>query len=476
LTVADDGGRFRFERLTPGRYTVMASLRNQSSSPAEVVLPSGDAAREVTLSLGVGALIRGVVSGLAEAQRVGVSVNASGPEGFFASTRTEAAGAFEFSGVPAGPINFTASAGDLISGSRRASTQVIVPDGQPEVSAEIVFAPGFRLDGHVIRGGKPVVDAVVNAFPEAGAGSGGSARTDEAGSFALEGLVTGSYNVSAMLPSGGAPIRKIIAVTGDTSVDLDVPSARLTGTIVEQGSGRPLGDAQVRTVDQGSSFIAMSMATSDSGGRFALEDLEPRLYHVSVRKAAYQAETRELTAAEQSDVVIELRRGEGVGVVAKDGIYLTPLRALEVRVLDAQGLPVFTGAIQLDSEGQGEIPALQPGTYQLRAGSQGYAPLSLPSITVPSSSVSLTLTPGGTLEVHAGPETLAKPDAQGRILYPNESVYFPFIYSTDGTIRLSYPVRRLENLAPGSYVFAVDGGARKPFEVREGGSTVVSLP
>ena len=67
-------------------------------------------------------------------------------------------------------------------------------------------------------------------------------------------------------------------------------------------------------------------------------------------------------------------------------------------------------------------------------------------------------------------------DAQGRILYPNESVYFPFIYSSDGTIRLSYPVRRLENLAPGSYVFAVDGGARKPFEVREGGSTVVSLP
>jgi hypothetical protein len=229
-------------------------------------------------------------------------------------------------------------------------------------------------------------------------------------------------------------------------------------------------------VDEGSGFMSLSMATSDSNGRFALEDLEPRLYHVSFQKAAYQAETRELNAAEQSDVVIELRRGEGVGVVAKDGIYLTPLRALDVRVLDPQGLPVFTGAITLDSEGQGEIPALQPGTYQLRASSQGYAPLSLASITVPSSSVSLTLTPGGSLEVHAGPETLGRPDAKGRILYPNESVYFPFIYSTDGAIRLSYPVRRLENVTPGSYVFAVDGGARKPFELREGGSAVVSLP
>ncbi|HKC13032.1 MAG TPA: carboxypeptidase-like regulatory domain-containing protein, partial [Vicinamibacteria bacterium] len=87
-TVADDAGRFRLERLTPGRYSVMASLRNQSSSPTEVVLTSADAAREVTLSLGVGALMRGLVSGLAEAQRIGVNVNASGPEDFFATTRT----------------------------------------------------------------------------------------------------------------------------------------------------------------------------------------------------------------------------------------------------------------------------------------------------------------------------------------------------------------------------------------------------
>jgi protocatechuate 3,4-dioxygenase beta subunit len=476
FTVADDAGRFRFERLTPGRYTVTALLRSQSSSPAEVVLASTDAAREVTLSLGVGALIRGVVSGLAEAQRIGVNVNAGGSEDFFATTRTEAGGTFEFSGVPAGPVNLTASAGDFLNGSRRAGTQVIVPEGQLEVSAEIVFAPGFRLDGHVSRGGKAVVDAVVNAFPEAGSGSGGSARTDEAGGFVVEGLVAGTYNVSVMPLSGGAAIRKTVTVSGDTSVELDAPAARLAGTVVEHGSGRPLGDAQVQTVDRGSGYVAMSMATSDSNGRFALEDLEPRPYQVSVQKAAYQAETRELTAAEQSDVVIELRRGEGVGVVAKDGIYLTPLRTLEVRVLDAQGLAVFTGGITLDSEGQGEIPALQPGIYQLRASSSGYAPLSLPSITVPASSVSLTFTPGGTVEVHAGPETLGKPEAKGRILYQNESVYLPFIYSTDAEIRFNYPVRRLENVAPGTYVFAVDGGARQPFEVREGGTAVVTLP
>ena len=35
---------------------------------------------------------------------------------------------------------------------------------------------------------------------------------------------------------------------------------------------------------------------------------------------------------------------------------------------------------------------------------------------------------------------------------------------------------RLENVAPGSFVLAVEGGAQKSFEIREGGAAVVSLP
>jgi hypothetical protein len=86
------------------------------------------------------------------------------------------------------------------------------------------------------------------------------------------------------------------------------------------------------------------------------------------------------------------------------------------------------------------------------------------------------LTPGGTVEIQAGPQTLALTSVSARILYPNGAVYFPFVFSPDGLIRLTSPVRRLENVAPGSYVLAVEGGAQKPFEVGEGGLTVVNLP
>jgi protocatechuate 3,4-dioxygenase beta subunit len=477
-SITDAAGRFRFERLTAGRYSLIASLRGQSSSSAEVVMQQGDPGRDVTLTLGAGATLKGFVTGLPEAQRAAVNVNASGPEDFFASTRTGADGAFEFSGVPAGAINLGARAGDFASGSRSASAQVVVAEGQLEATADIVFEPGFRLDGHVSRGGKPVTDALVNAFPEGGGRSqGASGRSDESGAFALEGLQAGTYNVSAMSMGGGAALRKTVSVNADTSVDLEAPPARLAGTIVEQGSGRPLADAAVRIEDQGRGFMGMSATSSDSNGRFALEDLEPKVYTVGVQKPAYQTETKSLTAADPSgDLVIELKRGEGIGVVAKDGIYGVPLHSLSVRVLDSGGVPVYTGGVSLDSEGRGEIPSLRAGTYQLRADSQGYAPVNVPQVAVPAPSISLILTPGGTLEIHAGPETLALANSSARILYPSGAVYFPFLFSPDGLIRLSNPIRRLENVAPGSYVLAVEGGGRKPFEIREGGSTVAALP
>jgi hypothetical protein len=477
-TIADAAGRFRFERLTAGRYSLMASLRTQSSSSVEVVVQANDPGRDVTLSLGVGANLKGMVTGLPESLRAGVNVSANGPDEFFTTTRTGADGAFEFSGVPAGPINLSARAGDFVNGSRSASAQVVVAEGQLEAAAEIVFESGFRLDGHVTRGGKPVSDAMVNAFPEGGGrNQGASGRTDESGAFALEGLQAGTYNVSAMPMSGGGAIRKTVSVTADTSLDLEAPVGRLAGTVVEQGSGRPLADAEIRIEDQGRGFVGMNAASSDSNGRFALEGLEPKDYRVAVQKSAYQTETKSLTAADPSgDLVIELRRGEGIGVVAKDGVYGVPLHGLSVRVLDSAGAPVYTGGIPLDSEGRGEIPALRPGTYQLRADSPGYAPVNVPQVAVPAPTIPLTLTPGGSLEIQAGPQTLALANASARILYPNGAVYFPFLFSPDGLIRLSNPIRRLENVAPGSYVFAVEGGARKPFDIREGGAAVVSLP
>jgi hypothetical protein len=245
--------------------------------------------------------------------------------------------------------------------------------------------------------------------------------------------------------------------------------------VVEAGSGKPLGDVAVEIGDEGGGLRFVTRTDTDSSGRFALEDLEPTSYRLSFQKPAYQAETRQATAGDDRDLRVELRRGEGIGLVARDGVYATPLRGLMVRVIDAQGAPVFTGSVPLDSDGRGEVPALRPGAYELRADSSGYAPVVQPA-TVPSADLTLLLTPGGTLEIQAGPQTLALAQPTGRLVGADGRVYSPFVFSTDGRIRIGGPVRRLENVTPGSYAFEVEGGARRDVTITEGGTSVVALP
>ena len=161
---------------------------------------------------------------------------------------------------------------------------------------------------------------------------------------------------------------------------------------------------------------------------------------------------------------------------ARDGIFATPLRGLFVRVVDGSGNPAFAGSVSLDSDGRGEVPSLKPGTYDVRAESSGYAPVSLTGVAVPSRSLSLLLTPGGSLEIQAGPTTLALPRPAGRLIAADARVYMWNAFTPDGKIRLNGPVRRLENVAPGRYTFEVEGGERRDVTVTEGGRAVMSLP
>jgi 5-hydroxyisourate hydrolase-like protein (transthyretin family) len=428
----------------------------------------------VQLVLSAGVLVRGVVTGLPENLLSGVTVSAQGQD-FWATVRTAAGGTFELAGVPEGVVTLRANAGDFLTGSRSASGSVTIGPGQTEATAEIVFEPGFRVEGQVSRGGKPVTDAMVAAFPEGGSRRSANGRTDETGHYALEGLEAGQYTFSANTQDG-APIRRTVDISGDTTVDLEAPPARIGGTVLEAESGRPLGDVQCRIEDEGGGMRFVNMATTDSSGRFVFEDLDPRSYRVSFQKPAYQVETRELTAAEESDLRVEMRRADGLALEAHDGIFATPLRGLFLRAIDGSGQAAFAGSVSLDSEGRGEVPSLKPGVYEVRAESSGYAPLSLSGVAVPSRTLTLTLTPGGSLEIRVGEQTLALPQPTARLLGADGRLYMWNAFTTDGKIRLTGPVRRLENVAPGQYVLEVEGGARRDVQVSEGMPSTVSLP
>ncbi|MBK9375628.1 MAG: carboxypeptidase regulatory-like domain-containing protein [Holophagales bacterium] len=67
----DASGRFRFDHLSPGRFTLRASVPGQTTEPVEAILVAGETKEDVTLVLAGGATIRGVVSGLPDASRAG---------------------------------------------------------------------------------------------------------------------------------------------------------------------------------------------------------------------------------------------------------------------------------------------------------------------------------------------------------------------------------------------------------------------
>jgi large repetitive protein len=470
--MSDAAGRFRFDHLAAGRYEVTASLGTQSSTAVDAVLPTADATQDVTVALGDGATIRGMVSGLSDGQLAGVRVSANGPDSYGASVRTSAGGGFELSGAPVGTIQLRADAGDMATGLRSASSRVVVAQGQVEVTAEIAFPPGHRLEGHVTRAAQPVAGAMVNASMPGGSGR-GAARTDDGGAYALDGLPDGTYAVRvAPAEAGTSAATRSVELTGDQTFDIELPAARITGTVVEAGTQQPLADAAVGV--QGGRRGGVS-AVTDSTGRFALEGLDPTAYHLTVRKPAYTTDSRDVTAADEMDLRIELHRGDGIAIVAHDGVYGMALRSLTARVLDAQGTTVFTGGVTLDGNGQGEIPSLPAGAYQVRLGAPGYAPLALPAVNVPAPPLQVALTPGGSLDLAIGAATLALPGASAQLMGPG-GVYYPSLFSLDGRIRLTSPVQRLDNVAPGHYSFVVAGGVTREIDVREGARTPVSLP
>ncbi len=478
-TATDASGRFRFDHLSPGRYTLSASVPGQSTEPVEAVLAGSESKEDVTLVLAGGATIRGVVSGLPDAFRAGVNVSASGPKEYWASARTAADGRFELTGAPAGTIALRATAGDFLSGSTRsANGSVTIAEGQKEAESEVVFEGSGALSGRVSRGGQPVAQARVLVGGR-NAGTGGTGRTDESGAYRVEGLEPGDYNVSVQPGSGGGRgVSKEVRIDGEASADFDLPMASLFGYVVDGATKQPLADARVTAALDGSAAGRTGYATTDSNGRFSMEDLEPGAYTLTLRRSSYQ-EARDSAPATEAGGdagTIEMTRGEGLALKVVDGIYQIPLRSANVRVKDGTGATVTSSWLSLDGEGKGEISSLRPGRYSLVLGSNGYATQVLDGVVVPGAPLPVALTPGGSVEILPGEASRAKGEA--KLL---NALGQPYPYRSWGGAegRVALPkagTELLENLAPGSYTLAVEGVAPKGFTVTEGGRTVVELP
>lgn len=490
-TTTDASGRFVFDHLPAGLYSVSAGLNGASSNLSEVVLQAGDNRNDLVLSLSSGSTIQGTVSGLPDGWKSGTTVAANGVQAFVATTKVGADGSFQITGVPAGPVTLRATATDGSGTSRSTTQQVTASDDVPVLEADIVFNIGFNLSGHVTQGGQPVASAMVVANLQGGGGRTATTTTDDSGAYSLQGLQEGAYTVSAStnpLAAGGVAsvVRQTVSLTGDQSVDLSFPMAKVSGTVTDADSKQPLADVTVSlspTPGAGGAGGAR-MTQTDSTGQFQFASVAPQPYTMNTSKTDYQYDNRQITAADDGsseNLSIELARGQGIGILARDGIVGVPMSSVSVRVLDGSRNTVYAGTIALDSTGAGEITSLKPGGYSLYVNASGYATVNFASVSVPSQTLPVTLTPGGEADITVGPKSFVNGILRGTL--QSGGMPYPYTpYNTDGSLSITANstgqagFRRLTNLAPGSYVLALVGGGGTTFTITEGGITQVALP
>lgn len=484
-TVTDGSGRFGFDHLSAGRYTLSASSGSHTSSPVEVVLQAGQSQENIALRLQVGFTIQGTVSGLAPELMSGTTVAAMGTDQYSQSTRVGADGRYELDNVPAGVVTIRGTATDSAGSTRSVTRQVTVSGDQPVLTADLVFNQGYTLSGHVTQGDQPVAGAMVFATLQGGGGRQASSRTDDAGGYSLAGLQEGTYTVNAIsnLAGGGASRRLTVELTSDQNLDLAFPSAKIGGQVVDADRKTPVPDAMVTAAALDTTTAGAGLqrpATTDSNGRFSFTNVDPGSYTLTTSKPDYRVDKRSVTAADQGTdaLVVEMTREAGMGIKVQDGLFGLPLHGVTVRVFDTQSAPVYGPAsIALDDNGEGEIPSLPPGTYTVVAGASGYAPARLDGIIVPSPSVTIALTPGGTILIQSGPKTLTTGTVSGTIATAVGQPALLSLFNLQGRVAISEPNMTYQHIAPGSYVLTIPSAAvSKSFTVNEGATTIVQLP
>jgi hypothetical protein len=283
-TRTDGGGRFRVEKLPPGRYKPTAtSVGGYGETAESVLLRLGQTNDDLVIEVYPVAVVAGrvIIDEAAGARpcppdQGEVSLDRYGSTAFYRA-RTTTGGDILLEGVVPGSYRVTAACHRFLS-------QVPYPDllvGNSDID-ELVWTvrPGARVAGHVVsRTGAPIADAVVNLMSGNGA-SFANATSGADGGFIADGLAPGATQVFAYgagYTRATAPATVIAAIGTTATVDLVLTTGgAITGEVVDEaGNPVPAVVIEARGPDTGSE-------RSDALGRFTITALSAGSYEVSV--------------------------------------------------------------------------------------------------------------------------------------------------------------------------------------------------
>jgi 5-hydroxyisourate hydrolase-like protein (transthyretin family)/protocatechuate 3,4-dioxygenase beta subunit len=282
--VSGSDGAFRFAGLAMGGYQLSGRKEGYSTARQDVQLADRAVdGVELRLEQG-GGVIAGRILGLRLQSLPQLRIDAiKRPLDSLDAMReghADAQGGYRIEGVYAGEWSVTARLPD----GRQVRKSASIADASRETQLDLEFGAGVTLSGKVRRQGQAVPDVSVQATGR-GTESFGSAVTDAGGAFWIEGLESGEYEVVATVTQSGLRAERVVTLQGSQTLDIDLPTARATGLVVDS-AGAPLAGVSV-AADGASPSAFAPRTTTDADGSFVLTNLGRGSYRISGSKDGY---------------------------------------------------------------------------------------------------------------------------------------------------------------------------------------------
>ncbi len=351
----DETGSFSFANRPAGHYRLTAHT-DAGNASQEFELAENEIREDIVLKVGEGRSMRGVVRGLRPEQLKDtfISVQSEAKRANF-SARPDEHGAYAVRGLPAGRAQVAAYA----AMSRQITKTIDVP-ADNDVVLDIVFPSGVRLSGVVTQAAKPAGErSIFVAPPDGKAEMTYQARTAQDGRYEIEGIQNGEYRVSVHEGTS-----RVVTISGDTVVNIDMPLVQLGGRVVEDGGTLPIVNAGVHVIGtEPQTAIVRSYKESDDFGQFRLIGIEPGEILLSVYKPGYEMHREKISYSSPiTNKTITLRKSAGVEIRLQ---FAQNVRRID-RFFLQEKLPGTDYGIGLwvavNSEGVGYLPGALAGS------------------------------------------------------------------------------------------------------------------
>ena len=395
----DESGRYRFAKLQrAGEYEVSirtwrwVGINHWEDQPRIHVSPGTPATRDFQLRRASRLRIRVVDEEGNPIAGVPLLAGSLSEEHWRSETRatTDRQGWATVGGLPPSDQEYIIGTFDRGYAFNKLIVKLNDPDSLPE--REIVLQKGVTVKGKAVcSDGEPPVGWRINAMPSwwrFGISSSGT-KVAEDGSFALEHIAPGPYDVKISVPrgEGGSSPRRVLenadlaSLPQPLNVKLDHPSPAslvfITGRVEHSGGSEKHGfwifadSAEPR--EHGSLYLRQGKS------EFKIGPIPKGVYRLHLSDTDVEMEETQITAPAENVVLHVAAKGRPKlsGIVVDDGGK--PISEFRIRVIKLRTLkgPNFvedaTWREFTDKKGEFETTVAGPGIYQLLAAAEGYA-------------------------------------------------------------------------------------------------------